>query len=251
MQTRIRTKSYICGNYRHVFCYPVYGVGGKRRRKRYRPTSEQQREINARRAEHRLEMLLETNFDERDYFFTATYRPELRPTSDAEALRQAKNFVRRLRYQCSRRGLPDPVAIWCTELSKEHKLYHHHYVIKCGLPFDTLAQIWGKGRSSGGHLHFDADGMAGLSKYLPKDPVGDVRYHATRNVKKPEELQNDNTTQRQFKRLYEAALFGNPQEIEQQFPAYHVNKDATFAVDTLFGRYVYIKLYAKNSKFNK
>ena len=250
MRTRIRTKSYICGDYRHVYLYPVYGYGGKRRRKRYRPTSEQQAEITARHAEQRLEMLLETNFDERDFFFTATYRPELRPTSDAEALRQAKNFIRRVRYQCRKRDLPEPVAVWCTELSAEHKLYHHHYVIRCGLTYDELAAVWGKGRTQGGRLHFDADGMAGLTKYLPKDPVGPVRYHATRNLKKPQELQNDETSRREFGRLYDAALFGDAAEIERAYPAYHVNKNATFAADTLFGRYVYIKLYRKNGKYN-
>lgn len=251
MRTRIRTKSYICGDYRHVYLYPVYGYGGKRRRKRYRPTSEQQAELNARRAEKRLEMLLETNFDEHDYFFTCTYEPHLRPGKDEEALRQAKNFIRRLQYRCKRQGLPEPVAVWCTELSKENKLYHHHFVIKCALPFDTLAQIWGKGRAQGGHLHFAADGMTGLSKYLPKEPIGTVRYHATRNLKKPQELQDDNTSQARFGKLFDAVHFGDPAEIERVFPAYFVNQNATFAADTLFGRYIYIKLYAKHSKFNK
>ena len=249
MKCRIRTKTYICGNYKHVYMYPVLSTGGRGRRKRYKPTSEVQAAVNARHAEKRLEMILETNFDSNDYFFTSTYLPEKRPKNDTEAMKEAKNFIRRIKYRCKKKGLPDPKAVWCTELSKEHRLYHHHFVIKCGLSYDELAAVWGKGRTNGGKLHFDSDGMSGLSKYLPKEPVGEVRYHATRNLNKPVEQQNDGTSQKEFNRIFDEVYFHQRSELENRYRDYFVNDNSLTAYEGLAGcRFIYIKLYRKNQR---
>ena len=248
MKSRIRTKTYICGNYKHIFFYPVFSTSS-RRKKRYKPTTLVQAEINSRRAEKRLEMLLETNFDEKDCFFTATYRSDLRPKTDEKAMKQARNFIRRIQYQCKRKGLDAPVAVWCTELSKDNKLYHHHFVIKSGLNYDELAKIWGKGRTSGGKLHFDVDGMSGLAKYLPKEPIGAVRYHSTKNLKQPLEQQNDNTSIKEFNKIFEQAFFHLNNELAEKYPEYNINDNSLTAYESFVGcRFVYIKLCKKRGK---
>lgn len=250
MKCRIRTKTYICGNYKHVYLYPVLSTGCRGRRKRYKPTSEVQATVNARHAEKRLEMLLESNFKEDDWFFTLTYRPYCRPKSDDEALKKVKNFIRRLKYHCKKNGLSEPVAIWTTELTQKNHYYHHHMALKCSLPDKKIKEIWGNGIANGFRIQLESYGLVGLSKYFSKEPIGKVKYHSTRNLKKPIEQKNDSTSQKEFNMIFEEAYFHRTDELEKRYPDYFVNDNSLMAYESFTGaRFVYIKLYRKNKKY--
>ena len=250
MKCKIRQKTFICGDYRHVMIYPVFSSAkGSIRKKKYKPTSENQQKINEKRATLWLQMIMETNFDDKDFFFTVTYKPGQHPATDTQAMKDAKNFIRRVQYHCQKKGLPEPVAVWCTERGKGTRRYHHHYVIKSELSDDELTAIWGKGRTKPLKLRFDEDGLKGLANYLPKEPIGERRYHSTRNIKKPEERQNDQISQKQYKEIFENVHFKNARELEKIFKGYFVSGGCMEDYDNFFGQYAYIKLYKQDSKY--
>lgn len=249
MRCRIRQKTYVCGDYRHVFIYPVFTHNKGLRKKKYKPTTEAQKKINEKKANLWLQMQLEANFDDNDAFFTATYKPGEHPLTDSEAMKDAKNFIRRVQYQCRKRNLPEPVAMWCTERGASTGRFHHHFIIKAQLTSSELAKIWGKGRTNHQKLYFSGEGLKGLANYLPKDPIGERRYHATRNIKKPAEQQNDSMSQKQFSKIYENVHFRNIRELEKEFNGYGVSFDCLEDYESLLGQYAYIKLYKKDSKY--
>ena len=76
MRTRIREKTYQCGDYSYIHIYPVFAPSGCNKRRRYKPTSEQQKRLNDKYAQKRFVMLLETNFTGEGYYITPTYKDE-------------------------------------------------------------------------------------------------------------------------------------------------------------------------------
>lgn len=190
MRCFYREKRYYSGNYLEIDIYPVFGKSGQRRSK-YKPTSECQRELNRKNTEMKLTRLLNTNFTEDDLRFDLTYSPDNLPESDDAALRELRNFIRRLKRFRKRAGLSPLKYVAVTEKGKKSGRYHHHLVISGGVSIRDLAALWDRGYTAAKPLQFDEYGIEGLAHYLVKEPVGSKFYQASRNLVQPEEETRD------------------------------------------------------------
>lgn len=184
MRCFYREKRYYSGDYLEVDIYPVFGKAGQRR-KRYKPTSECQKRLNKKNAEMKLTRLMNANFTEDDLRFDLTYSPGNLPEDDDVAIKELRNFLRRLKRFRKKAGLSALKYIAVTEKSKKGR-YHHHLVISGGVSIGALAALWGRGYTSAKPLQFDENGVEGLAKYLVKEPIGSKFYQASRNLTQPE-----------------------------------------------------------------
>lgn len=179
-----REKKYYCGNYLEIDIYPILRKSLSRKRKA-RPTTATQAKLNQHNAEQKLIRLLNTNFTEDDIRFDLTYEPRYLPKSDEQAARELQNFLRRLKRHRKKLRLPDLKYVAVTEAGKKGGRYHHHLVINGGVEIKTLAKIWGKGYTTVKPLQFDNYGVAGIAKYLIKEPLSGKRWNASKNLKQP------------------------------------------------------------------
>ena len=184
MRCFYREKRYYSGDYLEIDIYPVFGKAGQRR-KRYKPTSECQQRLNRKNAEMKLTRLMNANFTEDDLRFDLTYSPENLPEDDDVAIKELRNFLRRLKRFRKKAGLSALKYIAVTEKSKKGR-YHHHLVISGGVSIRDLAALWGRGYTAAKPLQFDENGVEGLAKYLVKEPIGSKFYQASRNLTQPE-----------------------------------------------------------------
>lgn len=252
MRTHIREQKRICKDYVHFDIYPVFTHTKSRKKKKYKPTSEAQRIINQRNAEKYLEMLIETNFDNNDFFVTLSYGVE--PSSDEQAETNVYNFIRRLEYLCKKLGLEKPCAIWCTEKGKTSGRYHHHLILKCPIGRDTIQKLWRdkkhpeNGLIQVNELQFDENGLTALSIYLQKKPIGKQRWHRTRNMKEPIKRENDNMSQKQFKALFDE--HATAEVFELAFPDYTLAGEPRRVYNEVNGCwYLSFKMYRTDSTY--
>lgn len=210
MRCFYREKRYYSGDYLEVDIYPVFGKAGQRR-KRYKPTSECQKRLNKKNAEMKLTRLMNANFTEDDLRFDLTYSPGNLPEDDDMAIKELRNFLRRLKRFRKKAGLSALKYIAVTEKSKKGR-YHHHLVISGGVSIGDLAALWGRGYTSAKPLQFDENGVEGLAKYLVKEPIGSKFYQASRNLTQPEvetrdEVYSQKTVNAMAKICQDAALW--------------------------------------------
>lgn len=121
-----------------------YGRKGQKRRQKQKPTTEQQREINNRRAEKKLRRLINANFSPGDYHLTLSYRknpgdPERTPEDMKEDIRK---FLRGLRKDAKAAG-KELKYIHVPEIG-ERGARHHHLVIN-KLDSDLITKNWPHG----------------------------------------------------------------------------------------------------------
>ena len=184
MRCFYREKRYYSGNYLEIDIYPVFGRAGQRR-KRYKESSECQKKLNRKNAEMKLTRLLNTNFTEDDLRFDLTYSPNYLPNDDDAAIKELRNFLRRLKRFRKKAGLDPLKYVAVTEKSSRGR-YHHHLVISGGVSMRDLAYLWGRGYTTCKPLQFDEYGIEALAHYLVKEPVGSKFYQASRNLTQPE-----------------------------------------------------------------
>ena len=158
--------------------------GVKNRSPNVNVSSDWQKDINLKNTKKQVDRLINTNFTSKDYFLTHTYA---QGTSADQAEKELTNYLRRLNYRCKKLELPKIKYICITECKS--KRLHHHMVLKCEVPIETILDTWGKGRSHIGKLDSSSD-YQGLSNYITKDmdidaPDNKKRYKASRNLDKP------------------------------------------------------------------
>lgn len=106
-------------------------------------TTAAQRALNYRTAQGKLEMILAANFGPYDLFCTLTYRDGCLPTNLADAKKCVRAFIKLLRKQRKRLGLPLKY-VYVTEGKHGDKRYHHHLVINGTGPADLemICSLW-------------------------------------------------------------------------------------------------------------
>lgn len=180
--------------------------GGRGRKKKQKETCPAQKNLNDEKSKMYLQRLILKNFNPGDIYLTLTYNRESLPQTEDEIMRSGRNFIRRLKYTCKKRGLPPLRAVmvngWgVSRRTGEIVRPHHHLIISGGLGVEDVAALWkrpGKiGRSLGwvkySPLTFDADtGISRLAAYFAGHPTAGVRrWTGTHNLEKPEAAVND------------------------------------------------------------
>ena len=141
-----------------------YGKKCKRGARRS-PTTEEQMEINRRRAEDHLRRLLNANFRGGDWHLVIGYSREYSPTPE-EAKQHREKFLRGYREWCKKEGRP---VRYVAVTEYKNRRIHHHVVIEA-MPHGVLAGLWTYGRP---HI-------------TPLDNTGDYRLLAEYLIKETE-----------------------------------------------------------------
>mgnify|MGYP001544032643 FL=1 len=150
----VREQRHVCGdNYMEIDLYPISEreKGASLSAKRRQASSRIQQNLNARNARRYFIQLLNANFTESDIHWTGTYDDAHLPDSIEQADHDLELFLRRVRSQSRKRGLPAPRFIAVTEWREEGDglpavRVHHHVVLSCGLSRDELERLWYRGK---------------------------------------------------------------------------------------------------------
>ena len=193
------------GPYLEVYRYHALRSPGKQtpRGPVERDTTEYQEELNSVAAWKKLFRLELCNFSRAagDLFVTVTHRERI---TEADALREERNLLARLKRMRKRLGLSELKYIAVTE---EQGRWHTHLILNGGLTLEQLVKVWGdRGRVAVSTLE-DQNNYRELARYLTADHKecrrktdehGDPalktprrkyqrRWHASRNLARPVE----------------------------------------------------------------
>ena len=183
------TKTIKSGNQFEVEIYPSFTRKQIQEQNIKRKSYQAQKNLNDRNARKRVERLINANFTDGDLWITLTYDNKHLPGSIEEALKNMKNYIRRINYRRKKEGLDPAKYIYVTEFSEEKKIRcHHHLIMDGALSMDSVEKLWTCGkRNSVRRTATDEQGLTGLAKYLVKDPKGSKRWCSSTNLKKPVE----------------------------------------------------------------
>lgn len=163
---------------------------------RGKPTTEDVRKSNLRRAGRELRRKIDANFIEGDIYLTLTYgKDEVRTWK--ECLKDIKKFLANMKYRYRKRGQPFK-WIRASGLTKKGMAHHHLILNKIdGLDYlKEVKKLWKYGRGKQEPLYEDEGRYAQLADYLVKhkaetgeDTGEDTKdrkaYSCSRNLKKP------------------------------------------------------------------
>lgn len=186
------TKTILSGNQLEVEIYPEFTRRSEIPVPKVKKDRKAQRKLNDKNARKRFERLVNTNFCEKDFWITLTYNPKNYPNSMDEALKNIRNYIRRINYKRNKKKNGKAKYIYITEWSDEKAIRcHHHVIMNEGLTMDEMESTWILGkRNEVRRLDPDDDDLTGLATYLSKDPNGKKRWCASLNLKQPKERKN-------------------------------------------------------------
>ena len=254
MRTVYREKKYTCGEYLDVFIYPVFETGKHRGGKwaKRKPSTEAQKKLNQRHREEKMTRQLHANFTPEDLELHGTYK--VQPESDAAALRDRSNFLRKLQRYVKKHGLGEVKYMGVTERGKRGGRYHHHFTIHVekGIDRDVLEKLWteteGHGYANTKRLQFNEEGLVGLGKYISKSPIGYRAWTASRNlVDPPPKKRDERISGRKARELAKNIQDGT--QFERLYPGYLCAKAETWHNDVNGGCYLKVSLYREDGTF--
>lgn len=268
MRAHYRQRMMIGGDFAVVTAVPVFSdeVGGnpyeRRRRPRYKPTSEAQAWANKKRAEDYFFYLMHENFGLEDYRLSLTFKDECLPKNDLELKRVMRNFILRLRRRYEKYGI-EMKLVWISERASTGR-YHIHGFLSGGLPLDEISKAWKVGIADCDLLQYEKRGMAGYIHYVFKESILTKKWCATKNLKKPKERKADAVLRRKD---VAAIRRGDLQVLEQRLKGWEVIEareeweepsvfnwsavEATVRDNAVNGMpYLYIRLCRKGAKLS-
>lgn len=186
--------TYDFGNVRQVLKYYPgnYGAPGLSRSKKRKRTGEEIRKNNERSRVRKLQRLILANF-RTGRTVCLTYQKGKRPETIEEALQQRRQFLKKIRTECQKAGIPWKFIV-VTERGKKGQALHHHLVIEdISKPVDLLRVIskaWTFGRVNSTKMIEEEDAFYILADYLlKKDTKAGLQgttYSRSRNLIIPE-----------------------------------------------------------------
>lgn len=154
--------------------------------------SEAQKNLNDKNARKHVERLINESFTSDDIWITLTYDDEhLPPDGDIDAaIKNMRNYIRRINYRREKRGMEKCKYIYVTEYNPEEEIrWHHHLVMDGSLDMDTVEKAWKCGsRNEVRRLEKDEYGLSGMANYIVKDKhrvKGEKRWNCSQNLKQP------------------------------------------------------------------
>ncbi len=155
-----------------------------------------QKQLNDKNARKKLRRLLDTNFNESDYYCTFTYRDDEMPLTYENVKKDVNNFLKRLRRARKKAELEELKYIYAIECTVSKRTgqarYHVHFVMNGRLQRQKIKSLWGRGDiKKVEELQPDEHGFERLANYLCKEwtnellPENRKRYTPSRNLKQP------------------------------------------------------------------
>lgn len=255
----VREQRHVCGdNYMEIDLYPISEreKGASLSAKRRQASSRIQQNLNARNARRYFIQLLNANFTESDIHWTGTYDDAHLPDSIEQADHDLELFLRRVRSQSRKRGLPAPRFIAVTEWREEGDglpavRVHHHVVLSCGLSRDELERLWYRGKdkerlgiTNADRLQFDRESLERLANYLTKYTNRKRRWRQSRGLEKPQRPRpNDGKyTRRQLERLVTSGAVFDSEFWRRKFQGWEINDITPIQNDVTKEWSIYLKL---------
>lgn len=255
----VREQRHVCGdNYMEIDLYPISEreKGASLSAKRRQASSRIQQNLNARNARRYFIQLLNANFTESDIHWTGTYDDAHLPASIEQADHDLELFLRRVRSQSRKRGLPAPRFIAVTEWREEGDglpavRVHHHVVLSCGLSRDELERLWYRGKdkdrlgiTNADRLQFDRESLERLANYLTKYTNRKRRWRQSRGLEKPQRPRpNDGKyTRRQLERLVTSGAVFDSEFWRRKYQGWEINDITPIQNDVTKEWSIYLKL---------
>ena len=255
----VREQRHVCGdNYMEIDLYPISEreKGASLSAKRRQASSRIQQNLNARNARRYFIQLLNANFTESDIHWTGTYDDAHLPDSIEQADHDLELFLRRVRSQSRKRGLPAPRFIAVTEWREEGDglpavRVHHHVVLSCGLSRDELERLWYRGKdkerlgiTNADRLQFDRESLERLANYLTKYTNRNRRWRTSRGLEKPQRPRpNDGKyTRRQLERLVTSGAVFDSEFWRRKYHGWEINDITPIQNDVTKEWSIYLKL---------
>lgn len=255
----VREQRHVCGdNYMEIDLYPISEreKGASLSAKRRQASSRIQQNLNARNARRYFIQLLNANFTESDIHWTETYDDAHLPDSIEQADHDLELFLRRVRSQSRKRGLPAPRFIAVTEWREEGDglpavRVHHHVVLSCGLSRDELERLWYRGKdkerlgiTNADRLQFDRESLERLANYLTKYTNRKRRWRQSRGLEKPQRPRpNDGKyTRRQLERLVTSGAVFDSEFWRRKYQGWEINDITPIQNDVTKEWSIYLKL---------
>ncbi|EOU1596819.1 hypothetical protein QYB28_002958 [Clostridium perfringens] len=240
-----REKRIYSGDMLEIEIYPIsIQEKNKSRSRKKRESSLGQRNLNEKNSKKNIVRLINTNFTEKDLGVTLTYKENELPESLEEAKKDVSNFIRRVKRYLKKNKLPDLKYISVVEYKEKRKnnkavRIHHHLIMSGDIGRDKLESLWNKGRCNTYRLQSDDFGFEGIAKYMLKDPKGNRRYSASRNLKKPVIKINDSKYSR--RKVYNLAT-GQGEDFEEMFKEYKLSDFKHVVNDELGAVFINVKM---------
>ncbi len=248
MRSFVREKTIHAGDYKELSLFvrtSEQEKANRRSRKRKKKVSRPaQRNLNDKNSKQYAKWLMYSNFTEKDYYLTLTYKSKYLPATPDDAKRVIDNFLSKLRrlYKKTNEELK---YMWFTEFQYDDdtgyvKRLHHHVVINRGPSRDAIEDCWsigrGKKKEKLGRTHADliqmseSGGIHDLAMYLTSQEKyrngrwkkGQKRWSSSKNLVKPYETKNDyKYSLRKFEKIATSTDAGE-EILLKNYPEYQV-----------------------------
>lgn len=254
MNCLYRERRYFCGDYLEVDIFPVFRRQNGRG-KRKRPTSEVQARLNEHNAEQRLVRILNCNFTGDDIEIHLTYTDANLPNSPEQVKRDAQNFIRRVKRQRKKLGLPEMKYVIVPAGGIDGTRYHLHVTMSGGLDRSALEALWGYGYANSRRLQFNENGVEGLARYVARQftahrgelPFG-KRWSGSRNLTIPQPIDRDGHLSRRRVRSLATVDVYSHEAFESLYEGYRFAECRPFYNDRNGGYYLHVKMYRAGAR---
>ena len=277
MRCKYREKIYKCGDYFEADIFPVFAKANKRRKAKYKPTSDMQTRLNQRNAERYLTRLLNLNFTEEDISVTLTYEDKYLPNTFEEAEADVYNFFRRLKRLRKKLGLSEIVYVKIAGPGR----FHFHIPMTGGIDDKAIQKLWPYGYANIIHFEFNENGIEGHARYIASqfedldeidifsvfdinEETGEVtekdgrisarakgkrRYSCSRNIKRPVAEEYDGRIS--ASRVEELATVdsGSRTAFEKMYPGYCLADCKPYYNAENGGYYLHVRMYRNDASW--
>ncbi len=247
---RFRIKTIKSGQMLESEIYPIFKTKPVKRDKKKSKSRKAQKNLNDKNTKKHVTRLINTNFTDADTWATLTYDADNLPATVEDAKRDMQNYIRRLKRQCKKQGLPELKYIYVTEYreGEEKKRVHHHIVLNVK-DRDLVEDTWQRrGRTQARRLQADDYGYEGLARYITKDVTNTKRYSASRNLDKPIIKTADSKMTKRRAEKIARHLTDTPALFEKMYQSYTFNDITVKYSDIVSGAYIYVRMKKKEGK---
>lgn len=241
-----RCKTIRSGDQLECEIYPVWDTKSSTRAPKCKESRAAQRNLNRKNAVKKVVRLINTNFEpNKDIWVHLTYDDLHLPTMVDGAIVEMQKYIRRIKCYIKKHKLPELKYLYVTEGGENTKKRLHHHIVMNFEDRDVAEQLWHCGgypranRLRVADKRFKFEGMA---IYIGKDPSGNKRFVASRNLKQPDVTVADcKFTRKRVNDLIQGKKDAKT-IFEKFYKKYEFNDINTYTSEYTTGGYVYVRM---------
>lgn len=232
---KIRKQVMRCGKMLEVSYFPTHEKSGYRiaEAPKSQKSKEKMREENRTKSIKNFVRMINTNFDEKDFYAAFDYQPEFAPLTYENAMKDIVNYINRVKYHRKKKGLSNKnfryaysveEKTYKSGLMKGRKNYHFHmFMTSDGMTASELKALWSYG-TKGNITNYDPYrfGPEAAARYMTKCHSGKKMYKCSKNMKKPviEDKKDGQISESKLRELGEQRV-DDREYWEKKYPSYN------------------------------